>query len=554
MNTTQHSRTAVATLVSPASIMRLFLALALVLTISPITQTARATTAEWAADTAWPSEPVTLSAPMGVAVAADGSVYVAEALGQRVKKISAAGVQVATWQTGVSTVPRGIALDTDGNVYVADTGKDQIIKFSPSGALLGTIGSGGTAPGQLNDPFGVTVDASGNIFVADTFNHRIQKFSPAGTLLAAWGTGAASSAVGAFNFPYDVAVDPSGNIYVIEGGSNRIQKLSSAGVSLATWGGTAMSFFSPRGITLDSAGSIYVSDTLNHRIKKVSSTGALQATWSSSGTALGQVRNPYGIALDAAGRVYVADSSNNRVQRFVLDTTAPVISGAPSDMVLEATSADGSVATFSATAEDAIDGNVPVVFEPASGSTFPVGVTRVTYSATDKAGNAATGSFTVTVNAYVPPKVEEPPVVEPPVEEPRVVEPPVVVPPVEEPPVVKTRVWGGIQQPINADGGSIFKLGSTVPVKFALGYSDGTVIADEVATISVVRVASTPGGTELEAFSSSAASTGNTFRFDSAAGQYVYNFGTKGLAEGRYEVRITLSDGRVETAGFSLRR
>jgi hypothetical protein len=80
----------------------------------------------------------------------------------------------------------------------------------------------------------------------------------------------------------------------------------------------------------------------------------------------------------------------------VRDTTPPTLS-AVSSQTLEATGPSGAVATYSATATDAVDGTDPVVFTPPSGSTFALGTTAVHYSATDSAGNTASGSFTVTV-------------------------------------------------------------------------------------------------------------------------------------------------------------
>jgi Ca2+-binding RTX toxin-like protein len=83
----------------------------------------------------------------------------------------------------------------------------------------------------------------------------------------------------------------------------------------------------------------------------------------------------------------------------VADTTSPVISGVPADITVEATSSSGATVSYTPpTATDAVDGSVPVTCTPQSGSTFPIGTTTVTCTATDEAGNRATASFTVTVN------------------------------------------------------------------------------------------------------------------------------------------------------------
>lgn len=73
------------------------------------------------------------------------------------------------------------------------------------------------------------------------------------------------------------------------------------------------------------------------------------------------------------------------------------------DSISVSTTGSGEVVTFTATAEDAINGSVPVTCTPPSGSTFPTGVTFVVCSASDASGNTATGSFTVTVTGSSPP-------------------------------------------------------------------------------------------------------------------------------------------------------
>ncbi len=80
----------------------------------------------------------------------------------------------------------------------------------------------------------------------------------------------------------------------------------------------------------------------------------------------------------------------------VNDTTPPQIT-CPSDQSLSADSNCEAVATYSASATDNCDTSITPVCMPASGSTFPIGTTTVTCTATDAAGNSAQCSFTVTV-------------------------------------------------------------------------------------------------------------------------------------------------------------
>ena len=88
----------------------------------------------------------------------------------------------------------------------------------------------------------------------------------------------------------------------------------------------------------------------------------------------------------------------------VVDTTPPELS-LPADMTVEATSAAGAAVTFTATSFDLVDGSVPVLCTPPSGSTFALGTTTVNCSATDAHDNTSTGSFTVTVVDTTPPDI-----------------------------------------------------------------------------------------------------------------------------------------------------
>jgi hypothetical protein len=82
----------------------------------------------------------------------------------------------------------------------------------------------------------------------------------------------------------------------------------------------------------------------------------------------------------------------------VNDGIAPVVTVTPAgDRTVEATSPAGAAVAFSAIATDNIDTALTTTCAPASGSTFPLGPTMVTCSATDASGNIGTASFTVTV-------------------------------------------------------------------------------------------------------------------------------------------------------------
>jgi hypothetical protein len=91
--------------------------------------------------------------------------------------------------------------------------------------------------------------------------------------------------------------------------------------------------------------------------------------------------------------------------RFFNDMTPPALTP-PANVRLEATSPAGAVATFSAIAPDNVDDNVAATFSPASGSTFALGHTTVTATATDISGNSSSATFKVTVRDTTPPVIQ----------------------------------------------------------------------------------------------------------------------------------------------------
>ena len=105
------------------------------------------------------------------------------------------------------------------------------------------------------------------------------------------------------------------------------------------------------------------------------------------------------------------DSADNESQCTftvtVQDTTLPTIE-CPSDTTLECVGGDGAVLEYTVTASDACDDTLDVICDPESGSTFPIGSTTVTCTATDSSGNVSECSFDVIVEDTTPPTIECP--------------------------------------------------------------------------------------------------------------------------------------------------
>jgi hypothetical protein len=113
-------------------------------------------------------------------------------------------------------------------------------------------------------------------------------------------------------------------------------------------------------------------------------------------------------------------------------------------------------------------------------------------------------------------------------------------------------LFGGLGQPINPDGSSIFKLGSTVPVKFNLTDVAGNPVSGAIARLELAKVSNNVEGTYLEADTNVAATSGNLFR-ESGSGGYIFNLATKPLSAGTWSLKVVLDDGAEYRTRISLR-
>lgn len=242
--------------------------------------------------------------PFGVAVDTAGTVYVADSYNRTVRKIAAGGVvttlagspQAGGRADGTGTAARfdqpfGIAVDANGNVYVSDAIGNTIRKISPAGVvstLAGQAGSPGSADGtgtsaRFTVPYGVAVDSTGTVFVVDHGNHTIRKVTADGVVTTLAGTAGSagltdgSGAAARFRYPSGVAVDRDGQVFVADTDNQVIRQITPAGEVTTVGGaaatgstdgvGTAARFFNPKGIAADAAGRIYVADRGNHTVR-----------------------------------------------------------------------------------------------------------------------------------------------------------------------------------------------------------------------------------------------------------------------------------------------
>lgn len=137
------------------------------------------------------------NSPRGLAIDLSGNLYVADAYNNQIRKITPAGVVTTfagsttagssdgTGSTATFNLPVDVAIDSNGSLYVADANNNEIRKITPAGVVTTIAGStivgstnGNGAAASFNSPRGLAVDSNGNVYVADTNNNQIRKISP----------------------------------------------------------------------------------------------------------------------------------------------------------------------------------------------------------------------------------------------------------------------------------------------------------------------------------------------------------------------------------------
>ena len=109
-----------------------------------------------------------------------------------------------------------------------------------------------------------------------------------------------------------------------------------------------------------------------------------------------------GTTVVSCGATDSAGSTTQATFTVTVADVAPVLVGVPANQTVTATGAGGATVTYAPPrATDVVDGSDPVSCLPASGSTFALGTTAVTCTATDKAGDTTRATFTVTVQVTV---------------------------------------------------------------------------------------------------------------------------------------------------------
>ena len=218
--------------------------------------------------------------PNSVAVLPNGDLLVVDTWNYRIQHIDGQGNTIYSWgvpgEYGFAAPseptdgfwgPRDVAIDSTGRIFIADTGNKRIRVYAlEAGRAVHQfdIGSGGSAPGELDEPAGLATRSDGRLYIADTWNRRIAIFDTGGAHQADFRVRGWYNS--SFNRPY-LALDESRKLlYITDPDSRRVLVHNLAGDCIGSFGeqgesGSSGQFQDIGGIAVDADGFVYVSDS-----------------------------------------------------------------------------------------------------------------------------------------------------------------------------------------------------------------------------------------------------------------------------------------------------
>jgi DNA-binding beta-propeller fold protein YncE len=234
--------------------------------------------------------------------------------------------------------PDAVAVAPDGTIYIADSYANtiRVLRDGLVSTLAGSRGQPGFADGhggaaQFNHPVGLAVDPrNGDLLIADAYNSTLRRIRGDGSVTTFGGQpGVAEHRDGAlaqalFNTPVGIAVAADGTIYVSEYFNHDLRRISPQGRVETLAGspgedgdldgqGAAARLRKPQQICLDTDGSILLAEGGNQKVRRISVEGRVTTLAGSAdvnaiqtGALPGALITPYGVAPGPDGSVLVS--------------------------------------------------------------------------------------------------------------------------------------------------------------------------------------------------------------------------------------------------------
>lgn len=244
-----------------------------------------------------------LATPSGIAFDKAGSLIVADSGSHTIKSINGKGeVSSLAGVDGHSgfadgdankalfDAPVGVAVASDGKIYVTDTYNDRIrlIDGGKVSTLAGAARGFANGPGanaKFDTPTGLAIWHD-KLLVADTGNHRIRIVEPNGDTSTLAGSGESDVIDGlllsaSFYEPTAIGVDKEGSIFVADGNAIRViegdvfptvRTISNKRRGIQDGEIRNARFSRPSGLAIDDAGDLFVADSDNRLIREITTT------------------------------------------------------------------------------------------------------------------------------------------------------------------------------------------------------------------------------------------------------------------------------------------
>jgi streptogramin lyase len=262
-----------------------------------------------------------LNCPIAVAIAASGTVWVPNYIGDSLTALTANGGLIGNFAPSGANFqgPAAVAIDTAGNAWVPNLDGNSVTELSSTGTLLGNFAPSGA---NFNGPVAVAIDASDNVWIPNLSGNSVTELSKSGAVVGNFAPGGAN-----FDVPFAIAIGASGNIWVPNNNGNSVTVLNSSGGLVGNFAPSG-AFDGPGNLAIDAAGTAWVSNcggycsgsTSNGSVSAVNAQGGLLGNFAPQGA---NFDAPSAIAVDAAGNIWVENDNGNSVSE-VIGLAAPV--------------------------------------------------------------------------------------------------------------------------------------------------------------------------------------------------------------------------------------
>ena len=257
--------------------------------------------------------------PTGVAVAADGTVFVADGANDRVLEFAADGtLRAALTAVGDAPLSRPLSVKVapDRRLWIADTGHGRVLVRAADGTLAERIDVPPVG-GRAADVSDVVLAADGRtLWVVDNDAHALIWHDL--TTGSQARVGQLGEALGQFHYPFVAAAAAGGDLVVADVLNGRVAVLDAAGRpvrSIGSYGVHPGQLYRPCGVAVDAAGRVWVSDLELGVVQVFSAGGTFIDVLREEGGGVLRLAMPTGLAFDAAGRLYVAELGADRVRQ-----------------------------------------------------------------------------------------------------------------------------------------------------------------------------------------------------------------------------------------------